>query len=137
MNGDLLFLDMHKKIIRLASLLMILAIILGAFGAHFLKAKISETSLSAYQTGVLYHIVHALALLVLGISQLEPSKQFKRSIFFIVLGIIFFSGSLYLLSLKDIIGNSTFFNVIGPITPIGGISFIIGWVFLFLSSNKE
>ena len=128
---------MHNKLIQVSSVLMILAIILGAFGAHTLKAIISEKSLAAYQTGVFYHIVHALALLAIGLSQLKMSKHLKGAVIFILLGIALFSGSLYLLSLKEFFETKTIFNFIGPVTPLGGISFIAGWVFLILSLNKD
>ncbi|NND76565.1 MAG: DUF423 domain-containing protein [Flavobacteriales bacterium] len=124
---------MHKRYIRLASILMILGIIMGAFGAHFLKPKISASSLSAFQTGVFYHIIHAVAILVLGISSIDLSAHFKRSVTFLLIGIILFSGSLYLLSLKEFFVNPGLFKFIGPITPLGGISFIVGWVLLIFA----
>ena len=137
MTGTFLFSDMHKKLIRLASVLMILGIIMGAFGAHFLKPKISATAISAFHTGILYHLIHAIGLLILGVSSIPRSKLFKRCIFFLILGIILFSGSLYLLSIKEFFASRSIFKFIGPLTPIGGISFIVGWIFLFVSLDRH
>ena len=128
---------MHKNLIRLASVLMIIGIILGAFGAHFLKAKISERLIEAYKTGVLYHLLHAIAILAIGLSNLPNSKNLIRAKNLLLIGITLFSGSLYLLSLKEIVQFPEFLNFIGILTPIGGISFISGWIFLIRSLNQK
>ncbi len=128
---------MHKNLIRLASVLMIIGIILGAFGAHFLKAKISEKLIEAYKTGILYHLLHTIALLAIGLSNLPFSKNLKRAKNFLFAGIILFSGSLYLLSIKEIAKFPDFLDFIGILTPIGGISFICAWVFLIRSLNQK
>lgn len=104
------------------SLSGLLAVIFGAFGAHALKARLSVDMLSAYQTGVSYQMYHSLALLLTGLLLL----QFGHSVWlnwagrFFLLGILLFSGSLYLLSLTEM-------RWPGPITPLGGLCFIIGW----------
>ena len=106
---------------------MFLAVGLGAFGAHALKEKLSAYSLDVYKTAVLYHFIHALGLFVVAwaSTQTQDSKVYYAGIFFIA-GIILFSGSLYLLSVTGI-------KWLGAITPLGGLSFLIGWGLLFLT----
>lgn len=116
--------------IRWGSLMMALAIILGAFGAHGLKGRLSAEMMQVYQTAVLYHLVHGLGLLIVGwLSVMRPMEPMTRSaaIAFII-GIILFSGSLYALSLTGV-------KKLGMITPFGGLSFIVGWIFLYLSAK--
>lgn len=107
-----------------------LSVILGAFAAHGLRGKLAENLLNAFQTGVQYQIYHSLGLLLLVLLH----KQYSHSLFlwsygFMLTGIVFFSGSLYLLALT---GNKIF----GPITPIGGVFFIIAWSILFVAGFK-
>lgn len=122
---------MSKPILMTASVLLALAVAIGAFGAHGLKAHLSQEMLQAYRTGVEYHFYHALGLLLIGVlSVLYPSNLLNWSAFLLTLGIILFSGSLYLMAITGI-------KWLGAITPIGGLSFIAGWVFLFLSVWKN
>jgi len=115
-----------NKLIIVAFFGMI-AVILGAFGSHGLKPRLSTNSYSAYQTGILYHFFHTLsALAVLIISLHFDNKWLRRSFYFFIYGIILFSGSLYLLAIKDL-GNLSFLKFAGPITPIGGVLFILAW----------
>ncbi len=111
--------------VRYASLIMCLGVLLGAFGAHGLKKSLSAEMIQIYQTGVFYHLVHGLALLAVGwVATLKPNEGLVRtSGWFFVLGIVLFSGSLYLLSLTGI-------KRFGMITPLGGLSFLIGWLCL-------
>src|SRR5690349_22498649 len=106
-----------------ASLLMALAVALGAFGAHALKARLSPEMLAVWQTGVMYHAWHALALLALGLLMLHVpgSAPLRYAAWLFVAGIVFFAGSLYLLAL----GAPRW---VGAITPLGGIAFIGGWI---------
>ncbi|MCL4117345.1 UNVERIFIED_CONTAM: hypothetical protein GTU68_007685 [Idotea baltica] len=115
---------------------MVFAIILGAFGAHGLKARLSESDLDVFKTGVLYQFIHGFGLLILGIlGQIFPDLHFKRSAIFFGLGILCFSGSLYLLSTQTITGlNGSF---LGPITPLGGLFFIVGWSLTALQFLKK
>ena len=107
--------------IRIAAISGFLAVALGAFGAHGLKAILTEhDAVDIWDTAVLYQMVHTLALLGLA---LRPSVNTGAAIGFIV-GIIIFSGSLYVLGLTNI-------RWMGAITPIGGVGFLIGWVLLF------
>lgn len=125
---------MAKLFIQLAALNGLFAVILGAFGAHALKARLSPEMLSAYQTGVQYHFWHALAILAVGILayQLPTSRLLNASGISFAVGIILFSGSLYFLSTSDI--RQLGFIPLGLVTPVGGLCFIAGWLLLFISS---
>ncbi len=111
----------------------LLAVIIGAFGAHGLENSLSEHALARYHTGVEYQFYHVGALLIVGLlSSLvakQPSKQLALSGWFFIVGILLFSGSLYAYALT---GNKTF----GMITPIGGLGFIAGWIFLLSFSLR-
>ena len=103
-----------------------LAVILGAFGAHGLKDVLDEYGKSIYEKTVLYHMFHTMAILVVGlIEKMQPEMQLSIAGWAFVLGIILFSGSLYILSITGI-------KLLGMFTPIGGVLFIIGWVILLL-----
>lgn len=106
---------------------MFLAVALGAFGAHALRGKLSEYHLSVYQTAVLYQFIHALALFVVAwLTSVSSDPKVTSAGYFMVAGIILFSGSLYCLAVTHI-------KWFGPITPLGGVSFLIGWGLLFFS----
>jgi uncharacterized membrane protein YgdD (TMEM256/DUF423 family) len=109
---------------------------IGAFGAHALKARLTPELLSVYETGVQYHFWHTLALLAVGLLafQLPDSRALIASGIAFIIGIILFSGSLYLLASTDI--RQLGFMPVGLITPFGGMSFIIGWLLLLISSFK-
>lgn len=113
--------------IKIGSLLMFLAVALGAFGAHALKAKLTDYYLDVYNTAVLYHFIHALGLFVVAwlSTQSADPKITGAGIAFII-GIILFSGSLYVLSVTGI-------KWLGAITPLGGLSFLTGWALLTFS----
>ena len=122
-----------SRIRQIAAIFGTIAVIFGAFGAHALKAQLSISALENWKTAVNYQFVHALALLLLATL---PANTFTRlSAWFFGIGILLFSGSLYLLSLSGILSINSGF--IGPITPIGGLCFIIGWIFLFFSAFKK
>jgi len=107
------------------------SVILGAFAAHGLKGKLSESALAAFQTGVQYQMIHALALLYIG---LLMRQQMNNLLLYVagamVLGTLLFSGSLYGLALTSA-------RWLGPITPLGGMCFIIGWFLLFLFALRS
>lgn len=124
---------MNKKILITASLFGAVAVVLGAFGAHSLKNLISAEALTIWAKGVEYQFYHTFALLFL--SQMKESKWTNMAYRFFSFGILFFSGSLYLLATRSVTEIS-FVNYIGPITPIGGLLFIIGWAMLLLSALK-
>lgn len=109
-----------------------LAVILGAFGAHALRGKLPEHLINAFTTGVQYQMYHALALLLVGVLvQLYPASHLlKWSGVLFAVGILLFSGSLYALALTQI-------KLFGPITPLGGVAFILGWLVLLMGLLKS
>lgn len=125
---------MNKAILILAAIFGVLSIVLGAFGAHALKNVLTVEALQTFETGVRYQMYHALLLLFIGNTALV-SKTSKKAIFYLVLiGVLFFSGSIYLLATNAL---TTFnFKVIGFITPIGGLLLIISWIMLFVNFVK-
>ena len=120
--------------LRIAAILGILAVTIGAFGAHGLKPKLSEYQLNIFEKGVLYHFIHTLAIMGMAILMKGQVEQMwlERSAWCFLIGIICFSGSLYLLACRDLIPFSVAFA--GPITPLGGLFFIAGWAMLFKAS---
>ena len=122
---------MAKLFISLASLSGMLAVALGAFGAHALKSRLDDYALGVFQTAVQYHFYHSLALLAVGIIALnQPQAALLRSSGWLFLtGIVIFSGSLYLLSISGI-------RWLGAVTPLGGLAFIAGWGCLAASGWK-
>lgn len=112
---------------------MALAAAFGAFGAHAVEGFLTPDRFDVYQTAVQYHFYHALGLLIVGAAGFHiNNKWMKWSGYSLIAGILIFSGSLYLLTLLDI-------GWLGAITPIGGVAFILGWVFLFVGmmSNRS
>ena len=113
-----------------ASLLLMLGVGTGAFGAHGLKAYVTADMLAVWQTAVLYQLVHALGLL--GVAALRPRlapRLASAATAFLLAGILIFSGSLYALVLSGV-------SMIGAITPIGGVCFMIGWLLLALAALR-
>jgi uncharacterized membrane protein YgdD (TMEM256/DUF423 family) len=110
----------------------LLAVMAGAFGAHGLHGYISERGLEVYQTAVTYQMTHAIALILVALlSACGLSRRLLGlSAGFYVAGVLLFSGSLYTLALTDI-------RWIGPITPVGGLCFIIGWGFLIAAGVRQ
>lgn len=104
-----------------AGILMALAIVLGAFGAHMLEGKLSPYHVDIWGKAVLYHALNTLGLFAISLSALHFKISLKTPYYLVLAGIIIFSGSLYSLALTDI-------RVLGAITPIGGVSFIAGWI---------
>ena len=115
-----------KKIVASAAILAAGAIGLGAFGAHGLSDVISPKALSSFETAVRYQMYHALALLIIG-STISISINTRRWVYlFFISGVFLFSGSIYFLSLREIWPFSV--AILGPITPIGGLLLILGWL---------
>ncbi|WP_100614086.1 DUF423 domain-containing protein [Confluentibacter citreus] len=125
---------MNKKILITASILGIISIILGAFGAHALKALISTDMQQTFETGVRYQMYHALFLLFVGTTSLISEKAKKIIYYLVISGVVLFSGSIYGLATNNL--TSFDFKSIGFITPIGGLCFIISWGILFLNLIK-
>lgn len=126
---------MNRKLIAAGAIIGALGIILGAFGAHALKAKLSPDMLAVFETGVKYQMYHALFLLFVGNTVLVSDKA-KNAIFWLVsIGVLFFSGSVYLLSCNVLFSFD--FKKFGFITPIGGLLLISAWLVLFLHLMKR
>jgi uncharacterized membrane protein YgdD (TMEM256/DUF423 family) len=121
-----------RLMIILGSINMALAIALGAFGAHGLEGKVSEKMMQIWNTGAHYHIIHGLALIAVGLMLAKTDGNatlLTVAGWLLFAGIVFFSGSLYALVLTNV-------KILGAITPIGGVSFIVGWVLVAISAAK-
>ncbi|WP_028296033.1 DUF423 domain-containing protein [Olivibacter sitiensis] len=127
---------MNKRIILTAAFFGAWAVILGAFGAHGLEGKISARSVENWHTAVNYQMYHTLALLFLSTFSRARISIINGAYIAFVLGIVFFSGSLYLLSTRTLTGIG-FAHILGPITPLGGVSFIVGWICLFFAALRN
>lgn len=106
-----------------------LAIIFGAFGAHALKKHLDTERLESYETGVRYQMYHAILLLVIGILPQREYTYYATNL--IIIGVILFSFSIYGLVLSATFGKKI--KILGPITPIGGLALVAGWVMLFIA----
>lgn len=126
---------MDRKLAIFGTFFGVTAIIFGAFGAHALKVKLSADQLLSFETGVKYQMYHALFLLILSFNSYVSDKVKKGLFYFVSLGVLFFSGSIYLLSTQSIFGLQL--NFLGPITPIGGALLIISWGLLFTYFVKK
>jgi uncharacterized membrane protein YgdD (TMEM256/DUF423 family) len=132
---------MKKGVVISGAILILIAIILGAFGAHALKEILSENSLASFETGVRYQMYMGLAILMLGLNY----HKFRKRSFGLFYGLIFsgsilFSFSIYALVLSDYYMLFSFRKILGPITPLGGSLMIVGWTIFcvqFINSNKE
>lgn len=127
---------MKKRIISTAAIFGAIAVIFGAFGAHTLKEQIDASQLAIWAKGVEYQFYHVFALLFLSTLVGNKSKFVSYAYWFFTLGIIFFSGSLYLLSTREI-SHLQALNILGPITPLGGLFFILGWCMVFVAALKQ
>ena len=122
---------MNRLFVSLGSGFTFLGIALGAFGTHGLRDKISASSLQVWQTGVQYHLIHGLALVLVGIlAGQEQTKALRNSGWLMVGGIVIFSGSLYALAITGI-------KYLGAITPLGGLCFLIAWATLAVSFGRR
>lgn len=129
---------MARFILTAASFLGAVAVMLGAFGAHGLKARLDSYSLDIFQKGVEYQYYHVFALLVIGILATKYSSSLLQwSANFMIAGILIFSGSLYLLGTKSLLGIESWSKFLGPITPIGGLFLIVGWMLLCIFAYKN
>ena len=126
---------MLKGFLITAAILGALSVALGAFGAHALKAILTEQSIATYETAVRYQFYHVFALAITAILyKTYPNKLIKAAGQLFIIGMIFFSGSLYLLTYAAATGAS--FRWAGPITPLGGGMFIVAWTCLALGVRK-
>jgi uncharacterized membrane protein YgdD (TMEM256/DUF423 family) len=128
---------MHKGFLKTAAIVGALSVALGAFAAHTLKESISAYALEIFETAVRYQFYHVFALLAVGIVYKEfPGKMLFWSGRLFIAGMILFSGSLYVLTAIKAAGTQGY-NWVGAITPLGGLCFILGWIFLFLGCKKN
>lgn len=112
---------------KMASVLMLLSVVLGAFGSHALRGKITDYYLEVYKTGVLYHMIHALGLFVVAwLATISQDPKINMAGYFMLAGILLFSGSLYVLSITGV-------KWFGAITPLGGVAFLVAWSLVLLS----
>lgn len=120
---------MQKTFMAWGAVIMALSVAIGAFGAHMLEDRIGVDAMAVYETGVQYHMIHGIAIIITGLAAGlfgESRKLFWAGVLFIA-GTIIFSGSLYVLSISGV-------KWLGAITPIGGVSFIAGWLILMSSA---
>lgn len=128
---------MHKTFLIIGTILAGLAVALGAFGAHGLKKLVNADTVASYQTGVQYQVYHALAIIMIGILAERISNSFINYAGFLFIGgIVLFSGSLYLLASFRAM-NKIIPNIIYPITPLGGLFFILGWIMLLVAIIRK
>ncbi|NUU79925.1 DUF423 domain-containing protein [Paenibacillus xylanilyticus] len=118
-----------QTLVVLGSIMMFLAVALGAFGAHALKRKLSADMIKIYETGVQYHIAHGLGLILLGLiaDRLEQPSLIMVAGWLLFAGILLFSGSLYALSITGV-------RKLGAITPLGGVAFLAGWIMVMIAA---
>ncbi|RZK79302.1 MAG: DUF423 domain-containing protein [Pedobacter sp.] len=126
---------MNKRIILTASVLGLIAVIFGAFGAHTLKAVIDPAAISLWNKGVEYQFYHTFALLYLSTFARYKNNLINISYFCFLFGVILFSGSLYILATRSLLTLDP--GSIGFLTPVGGLLFILGWIMLFLAALKD
>lgn len=126
---------MKRKIIVTAAISGALAVIAGAFGAHGLEGKLSPKDFEVWHTAVQYQFFHTFALLFLATLTRYNLRIIGQCYYVFLLGIVFFCGSLYLLSCRDLIGWS-WLVALGPVTPLGGLLFIGGWIMLAVAAFK-
>ena len=126
---------MHKPFLTTAALLGAVTVCMGAFGAHTLKQVLTDQSLAIYETAIRYQFYHVFALALAGILYKEfPGKYINTAGWCFIIGMICFCGSLYLLTYGA--AKNISLNWAGPITPLGGLFFIAGWVSLALGIRK-
>jgi len=126
---------MNKKIAITGVILISLSIILGAFGAHPLKEVLTSKQMTSYDVGIRYQMYHGLGLLILGLNTNKIKNSLSVVYWLLLLGTIMFSGSIYLLSLQDLMGVKLSF--LGPVTPLGGVLMISGWIVLVIKLLKD
>jgi uncharacterized membrane protein YgdD (TMEM256/DUF423 family) len=128
---------MQKLFLILGSAAAAAAVLLGAFGAHALKEKFSPDQLEVFETGVRYQFYHAFALIIVALlADRFNSSLLNFSGYLFFFGIVFFSGSLYLLASRNLLGIENW-KFLGPVTPLGGLCFIAGWILVLISVLKK
>lgn len=122
---------MSRKYVGIGAILLLLSVAIGAFGAHALKEVLGDHT-ATYETGVQYHMVHAIGIILIAFAagQWGESSKLLWAARLMIVGIILFSGSLYVLSITGI-------GVLGAITPLGGVAFIIAWFLFAMAAFKK
>lgn len=120
------------RYVKIGALTAMLSVALGAFGAHALKDKLSSDMMDTYQTGVQYHMLHAVGILLVAllIDKLPRPRLALWAARLLLAGVVLFSGSLYALALSRV-------KALGAITPLGGVAFIAGWICLALAARSQ
>lgn len=126
---------MNKRIVLTAAILLMLAIILGAFGAHGLKDKVFPERIATFEVGVRYQFYIGLAMLILGFNEEKLGFSLKPTFLLLLIGVLFFSVSIYFLAIQEILGTSLKF--LGPITPVGGLLMIIGFLIFLVKLMRK
>lgn len=122
---------MNRTFVSLGSGFAFLGIALGAFGTHGLRDRISEANLKIWQTGVQYHLIHAVAIVLVGLLAAHESGRALRAVgWLMAAGIVIFSGSLYALAVTDV-------KILGAITPLGGLCFLGAWLTLAIAFGRK
>tara|TARA_X000000368_G_C22864046_1_gene637877 strand:- start:208 stop:588 length:381 start_codon:yes stop_codon:yes gene_type:complete len=124
-----------KIFIKISIIFCVTSVILGAFGAHYLKNLLSTEQLSSFQTAIRYQMFHGLSILILSLNNNKFTSKLKISLSLMSLGVIFFSFSIYLLSLQNTFNLNL--SYLGPITPIGGVFLITSWILLLFNIKKN
>ena len=128
--------DMAKRFIFIACLFGASAVAFGAFGAHILKELLTESEIQTFNTGVEYQFYHTFAIFIAALLSRYTSKRWASVAgWLFVFGVLFFSGSLYLLAVSSKFGLESFKSILGPMTPLGGGLFILGWLSLLIAST--
>lgn len=128
---------MHKGFLRTAFILAAITVALGAFGAHGLEGKVADKAVKTFETAVRYQMYHVFAIALAGILYKEfTNKWIRTSGIFFLIGILLFSGSLYVLTYAAA-SVSPNFKWVGPVTPVGGLMLIIGWLCLALGVSRK
>ena len=127
---------MNKTFLRIAAILGAVSVIGGAFGAHALKQLLSPEKLTVFETAIRYQFYHVFALLFLSLLTRFKNNMVLTTYYLFTFGIILFSGSLYLLACRNLLGWG-WLPMVGPVTPVGGLLFIAGWVTLAIAGYKN
>ena len=125
-----------RKWIAFAAFSSAIAVILGALGAHALKTVLPDAQLASFETAVRYHIYHALAILLTAIIGLQLKASLQVTLWLFAIGTLLFSGSIYLLATIPLHGLEGL-RALGPVTPIGGVLLIAGWISLAVTSLRD
>lgn len=126
---------MERKFYITGAILIALAIILGAFGAHGLEGKIPQDKINSYEVGVRFQMYHGLTFLIFGVISQRTTFSMKTIFWLLLFGTILFSVSIFFLSIQSILGAELKF--LGPVTPLGGTVMIIGWLIFIVNLLRK